>query len=1132
METGNRFKEFRALAVPLEGSNLIEASAGTGKTYSIAILVLRMILEKDFSIKEILMVTYTKAAVAELEERIRLFIRNAYRVSNNELIGDSTITTLVDRAIETKGSKEINRLLKDAVLYLDETAVLTIHSFCQQTLNEFAFETNQLFGAELVQDTSNIIDAEVNQYWRKHITSVPVELLSVIGERLSRRDIAAVVKGHLDGKPYHEYDPSINQIPGLSFYNQVMANYAVFAAEYEDLFSALLHQVEVNRDPLRSICAGNRYAKKSLMDLVDNPAAFLDFIVSKRDSGYITELFSDLLEQFDDCEKLNDAKSGEIQKCLDQVYYAAITEVTAGVKRYKLQNNVLSFDDLIGNLYLALVTKDNPKLEHALRKKYKAVFIDEFQDTDRKQYEIFNRAFGKETVLFYIGDPKQSIYAWRKADIATYFKAYNDTDICYGMNENYRSSAAFIEAMNQFFQPVPGFDTFHFAAGEQAITYIPVNSPEGNSKGWLNKDGAPAVPISINTQPNKESIADAVAAQVGDLLSGTGYTIFKNKKGRNCKPSDIGILVRSNKEAAIIKNNLARYGIPAVTIGDAKVLESDDAVSVLYILEAMLDITRSNINRALLSVFTGYTVEHILNLNDETAIELFRKYKLNWDEDGIYTALLNFIADMGVQQMLLQRNLENGERIITNLYQLVELLYKIQTTKKLSPQELRDWLKRGIERNDAEGDEYEQRMENDEEAVKIVTIHKSKGLEYNIVLAPYLDFAERKNDVFCNYRNVLGEYINIKKDQLTPEQTTIYLQQTEQENRRLLYVAITRAVYKCFIYKNNYYKNSTLAFFINALLNANPSTISREEPPSLPESYYYKRNDPGHTQLSNEPVRFNLLQKNWTRMSYTMLAAEMDKAPKKLSAIHPGNYDHFIFIQLAKGNKTGNMLHYIFENLNFTHSEKWPTVITAAIKRFSPTHAADYEPGLTEMLTQVLQATIHLGSLSFRLAEIGYDQRIHEFEFDFPVKLFQPAQLVNLPGENIPISIKERYDLEGIMNGKLDMLFRHDDKFFVLDWKSTYLGGRVEDYSPAALDQAMNENNYHLQYLIYTLATKKYLESRLPAFDYEKDFGGVLYLFVRGMRQHSGNGIFTFKPTLEQVDALDELLTEERVPVI
>ena len=1131
MSTTTKFKYFEASTVPLTGSNLIEASAGTGKTYSIAILVLRLIIEKKFTIKEILMVTFTKAAVAELEERIRLFIRTAYQFCNNEIIEDPTIINIVNSSIEKEGREPVTQLLRDAVIYLDETSVLTIHSFCQQTLAEFAFETNQLFGAELLLDTSAILEMEVNKFWRKHATSIPLELLMPLADRLNRQDIKNIVKQHLDGKKYHEYDVLKEYKLEPIFYKEIITEIEELLAKYTTLQAELVQYISDNNDSLKTRCLTNSHAKKGLLTLIDQPQEFVDALIKKRESAYILKLFSDILELIDDAAKVKDEIENCIQKCLNIIYYAAINEVGSGVKNYKLHNNQVSFDDLITNLHKALVKTDNPKLIHALQQKYKAVFIDEFQDTDRLQYEIFKKAFGTNTILFYIGDPKQSIYAWRKADISTYFKAYDDAANIYGMNENYRSSKAYIKAMNAFFQPENEFDTFHYPVGSQSIIYIPVNSPKENTKGILKFNGVDAVPISINTQPNKEAIAVNVTATVIEVLSNKNYQIFKNNSERNIRPSDIGILVRSNKEGNQIKARLSQHGIPAVTIGDAKVLESEEATEILYLLEAMMDISRSNINRALLSSFTGYTAQEILLLNDEITIELFKKYKTNWDTDGVYNALMNFITDFGVQQILLQENVKNGERIITNMYQLVELLHKIQTNKQLSALELIDWLKRAIESNDAQGDEYEQRIENDEECVKIVTIHKSKGLEYNIVIAPYLDFAERKKEEFCTLRNEQGDYINFKKSQATEAQLELYKQQNEQENRRLLYVAITRTVYKCFIIKNDSKeaKNSTLSFFTNALKNADTLLIENSNLPEIPENYYYKILKQKTVNETKEVVNFSLQKQNWQRTSYTRLAAEMEKNSKPGTGKYINEYDEFIFSKLSKGSTTGNMLHYIFENIHFTNNDKWGSVIEGAIKKFSPANKTVYELLLQEMVAHVLQANIQIGNTSFNLAQVTYEKRIHEFEFDFPLTIFQPVELQALSSENLLIKVKERYELEGIMNGKIDMLFEYDNKYFILDWKSTFLGDSLHPYAPDVLNDAMNENNYHLQYLIYTLATKKYLETRLPNFDYEIDFGGVLYLFVRGMRKGNDSGVFYNKPSLELINNLENILFKKNI---
>ncbi len=230
---------------------------------------------------------------------------------------------------------------------------------------------------------------------------------------------------------------------------------------------------------------------------------------------------------------------------------------------------------------------------------------------------------------------------------------------------------------------------------------------------------------------------------------------------------------------------------------------------------------------------------------------------------------------------------------------------------------------------------------------------------------------------------------------------------------------------------------------------------------------------------------------------------------------------NIIFNQLSKGDKTGNLLHYIFENINYTNNEHWSKIIDAAILRFAPNQKKLYAKMLHSLIENTLSTKIDLADTSFKLLDIDYSKRIHEFEFDFPVTKFSSSDLEKLSDENIQVNVKTVSNLEGIMNGKIDLFFEHGGKYYILDWKSNYLGDTIEDYSPAALANAMNESNYHLQYLIYALAVKKYLTSRVPAFDYERDFGGVIYVFMRGVRKGSSSGIFLGKPSLEKMSLLE-----------
>ena len=240
-------------------------------------------------------------------------------------------------------------------------------------------------------------------------------------------------------------------------------------------------------------------------------------------------------------------------------------------------------------------------------------------------------------------------------------------------------------------------------------------------------------------------------------------------------------------------------------------------------------------------------------------------------------------------------------------------------------------------------------------------------------------------------------------------------------------------------------------------------------------------------------------------------------------------YDEFIFNQLKRGANTGNLLHHIFERIDFTDSQRWQQVIENALKRYISNPPLEYSSQLTILLHHVTEATLNVAGTSFQLKELQWDKKLNELEFDFNVALFNPDAVSRLSTPELPIQIKYAKELEGIMNGKIDLFFEHGGKYYILDWKSNFLGDRPSDYSKENVKAAMSESNYHLQYLVYTLAVKKYCQLRVPGFDYDSHFGGVIYLFVRGIRKDKDQGIFAYKPPRALIDELEEMLSKEAV---
>ncbi|MCO5248727.1 MAG: UvrD-helicase domain-containing protein [Chitinophagales bacterium] len=1122
-------EKFDVKEVKLEGSHLIEASAGTGKTYSIAILVLRLIIEKEIPIQEILMVTFTKAAVAELEERVRKFVREAYRYSLDEEETDKTISFIVDRY----GKGNAREKLKTALLFLDEISVLTIHGFSQQTLNEYAFETQQVFRTELMSDTSELIEQEIQAFWRNNITTIMPELLEKLLEiNISQEGIKSILKGHLEGKRYIFYSESksyqLDKAKQDKFYKDLIKS----EEEIKRLEDKIWNYLQENKTSI----VESLPAKNTLSPVLDNQEDFLKELIKKiGTTKYIQKAFTGIISEIEQLVEWQDKDKLNKEKCMNHIYSCAIYTIIPEIDKQKTAYDILTFDDMIGKLNLALTTKENLSLVKKLRTQYQAVFIDEFQDTDRQQYEIFYTAFQKQyesighsNIIFYIGDPKQSIYGWRKADIQTYLKAKANVNKVYTMDINYRSSFEMVQALNKFFLPETGFDTFHFGDEKEPnrFDYVNVfsNKKENEVTIQENKENFESnIPLHLIKVEKKTDAYSDMTNRIIDLLNEGEID------GKEIKASDIGILVRGNSDAADIKKALSKKGIPAVVFSDTKVLESKEATEMVYILEAIIYSNISNVNRALVTDYVGYETSTLLNYETESDILQFKKYHGNWKKDGIYSILTSFATDYQLQNRLIEQHTEVGERILTNFFHLAELLYKIEIRQKLQPLELLNWLKLTIQKQDKEGDEWIQRIESDAEAVNIMTIHKSKGLEYSIVFAPSLDFRfkDDKERVY-GFRNEENNYVTAKISQLEGKQLVLLKNQEEQENRRLLYVTLTRAKYKCFVYSVKSKKvikgvDSTLNVFLKKLEN-NFTKYINELSPVSDNKKYQKAQTKSQKILNTKNFRIGY---PWKKLSYSSLIGEKEWIPKEVFKGTDNNYEKFIFKDLSHNAKVGTFLHELFEKIHFNEDKSWKRAIDYHLKSFISKPTEDFTNGIEQLISHVMHAQISAGQQEFSLCNLDMNKTLHEMEFNYPLKLFTPQSLVALQQEDIVITDRQPKQLEGMMNGFVDLFFEYNNQYYILDWKSNYLGANIEDYNSGKLYQVMTDNNYHLQYLIYTHAIHKYLTQKLGnQYDYERNFGGVIYIFLRGARAGEDSGIFYTKPKFRQIETMEGILCQ------
>lgn len=1113
---------FNSEIIALEGSNLIEASAGTGKTYSIAILVLRFLLEKKRPIQEILLVTFTEAAAAELKERTARFIRfalNEVQCTSEDLAKDKTIWRIVHSAIGSSSEQDVKSTLNTALLDIDLASIQTIHSFCQSTLTEFAFETNQIFGSELVKNTDEIITRCLNEYWRTTIATMDAALQDLFPEDFR----GMLQKGVELFLAKHSFNDTLGE---LSDYQRIIALDQQIEEFYLDKKEGFISRIKsINLSGLGPA------KRETSFNIISNTTNFHGLFAGKT-NVIIAQVYS---EEVAFSVAIELQKSNLIKGILNKIIANATQTIAHNTKNYLIANNLLTFDALIENLH---AVKDEEKLKKVLREKYSAIFIDEFQDTDKLQYEIFETVFQENptSVLFYIGDPKQSIYAFRKADLNTYFRAKEQVEFTWTMNINFRSTATYVAAMNDFFKESTEFKTFYYDTDQIQYHEVAASIPNTGTTGIASIDNELYTPLEIRTDySNKDSIQEEATNLVVKLLDGT-HTI----NNRPIIPSDFGILVRSNADGRTIKKLLEKKGVPAVVVDDSSIFKCNEASDLNLVLNGILLPNKSNIDKALLTQLIGYKSEELFTIDHDKVLSLFRKYHQVWNKSGIYTMLRQFLVEFGVESKWTS-NPQIGHRVLSNIYQLTELLQNISISRNFTPSKLKAFLNNAIQTTEKQEDAFAQRIERDEDAVKIATIHKSKGLQYNIVLLPNLDFTVKERGSFSNFKleneeNI--EYLFTSNPIGEPLHSQLFLKQEEQENRRLIYVALTRACYNCFVFINNYhlYKSSSIKKFTEKLaLQTEVTTnlkIVRAADDLIPKGIYSGNN----RAQQSVPLAFPTVKPNdhnWSKMSYSFLAAPHKSHSTENSMIYEQGYDRFVFKELEKGMHVGNMLHNVFEYLDFTDTTDWDKVIEISLQKFTASKKELYTSWMTYFIGHVLNAEIKIGEdHPFELKSIQNKDKVNELEFDFPIdETFDITKLQGLFEPNDPKFIYTGFgEVKGMLTGFVDLFFKHNDKYYILDWKSNFLGDKLEQYYPDNLNEAMNESNYHLQYCIYTVAMKRFLESKLGAsFDYDKHFGGVIYLFLRGVRQGQNSGVFTNKLPLEKVEELEQIFQLQAV---
>jgi exodeoxyribonuclease V beta subunit len=852
-------KHLNLTDIQTSGLTLIEASAGTGKTWTITALYILLLLEERMRPEEILVVTYTKAATAELRDRIRKRIANTLNLyaTGREPADELEQMLLTSRKFDPETARS---LLTRALYSFDDAAIFTIHGFCQRALLENAFESGSLFDSELTVDQSSMVRQVCDDFWRTRIMADDGAFLEhLIREKYTPEKLAAPFEGHYQN-PALQVIPETDDPDLALLIQQRDALLAPVAAMWQVERDAVVQQLnganlsQTSYKPAQIEAAATRLdaclGHGSLEKGCDGLALFTTARIEtgmKKGSTRPDHPFFLLCQQLHDAVVLVD--EGFRHKLIHRQ-----TELQVWLRNElasrKQALNLRGYDDLLLDLHLALEGTGGERLAACLRERYKAALIDEFQDTDPLQWRIFARLAGlctksissvgqgdKEEAtqtymqirrgasdevnaeirskaasypLFLIGDPKQAIYSFRGADIHAYIAAAlaTDADRRWTLDTNRRSTSSLVTAVNTLFDADDPFLS-------RNIRFNTVKSGRDRQQQLLCNGRPVENPLRfwVYQREDQSKVAGkgaartatvtATAAEIARLLDNSFEITAKDGTRHPLRPGDIAVLVKAHYQADRVQSALSSLGIPSVQHGSATIFETREALDLLCILRAAAEPARSALVReALLTAVIGLSANEVFELlGDEEAWEKwlirFRTLHDAARTGGVIALVSRLFGECGVRIRALAHT--GGERAMTNILHCCELLHQAEQEHGTGLDGSIAWLERRIT-GKQQDETFLLRLETDANAVTLSTIHASKGLEYPVVFLPFAwdpPTSRDKRVLFHADDNTLT--LDLGSDKRESDHKQRAKEEQDAEAARLLYVGVTRAEFLCYV---------------------------------------------------------------------------------------------------------------------------------------------------------------------------------------------------------------------------------------------------------------------------------------------------------------------------------------------
>lgn len=1134
-----------AYRLPLDGTVLIEASAGTGKTYTLVRLMARHILWHGHGIEQVLAVTFTNAAAAELKQRLRAFLLQVdaelnHLQSTGEFRADDDIAHLFDGVDDAAMMQAVMRL-KTALANIDRAAVFTIHGFCQRLLQRFALRTGQPIPAPaLVEDEAALRLRICEEFWRRESAGMATARLldAVFGNPEGMAGSLPHLLSHA------RLTPAPLDVPAPDFEQAISAlrdRHTADAGASEALLLAAFDDDTLNKTGFRStesIRAAFAEIAAYLHDPDPHaPPAFTKIAYSriKMKKGN-PQPDTALLRALDDWNIFVDACATNRRQAAIALHHRLAQFARRRLPELKRQAGAIGFDDIIDAVYAALEEDEDGSLADDIRAAWPVALVDEFQDTDSRQWRIFERVYrrGEHAPLTLIGDPKQAIYGFRGGDIHTYLAVKAMAGRHASLDENFRSNQNLLDGIQQVFtgqRPHPFL--------EDGVAFTPVRAGKPGATLHLHGQAMPALRLLrlpagadgklLNVGTARLAAADRCADVIAGLLhdgrSGSAE-VLEDESRRALAEADIAVLVHTNREAAMMQSRLRARGVDSVCVRRDSVFESHGARDILGLLHYLLQPGSHRAERtaaAGLLLSAARAAGYVPDV-PELAARLLKQ--------GPWAA----IAPILDAAMPVLAGSPDGER---HLGQYAQVLEAVQAQYRPTPEPVHylDWLGRQIApagTADADGN-APPRLESSQPRVRIMTLHQSKGLEFGAVFLPFSAIGRKPGKRFARYVEDGVRCLTIDLDDADVAVQEAVEREHRSESLRLLYVGMTRAKFAlhCVLGEIKGFADSALG---HLLLGEQPLALDEavagytliDDIPPAPVL-------PPTARTPEAPVLpvTKRMPELWQVHSFSGLHREReadfthaadDERPVYGDA-DPGPY---------QGAAFGNALHRVLEN---ACRGDWQTPGDTAMAQCRDAlsafgFAADSARGGAPMLMRLAHNTLHARlPEGISLIDLpGHDKR-HEMEFHLSLRhaggdeILAVLHRFGYCTERTRLGFQSR--LHGLLTGKIDLLYRHDGKLFVLDYKSN----RLPDYGEESLRRAIRAREYDLQYLLYTVAVHRWLRRRLPGYTYERHVGGVRYVFSRGLDpEHPDIGIFRDHPEAELIMALDACFDKEGTP--